>query len=290
MAIKLLSDFSEFLYAISIEILGAFLVAVLTIALVFLRDRFFIKHVHNVTRLKVHGKKDNLNISCFYANSGIQDGDENVGLGYPFEYMSFATTKAYLHTLNKLFLAESQPSPATIEDLKDLKLNDNIILFGGPNHNLITGYIFGLREQYHNVPFYYGSYNGEDATLFYADDLKKPFVPHLNKETNVYVKDYGLILNVENPYNPEKRIIALIGCRSVGVLGATIFFTEFNKELKKATKKMKNFAAIIEVRGDANNVVGDPTLVKAVGINSIDETKIVDDYLKDIDIVIQQRK
>lgn len=213
---------------------------------------------------------------CFYANSNRVDEEEHVLLGYPFEYMASASVSTYLNIMshNK---ADVISSPSPIKDIDAAKeYRENVLLLGGPYHNTVTHYFFGLKEGDTKLPFYFGSYQGEDATLFYKDgDSVKTFVPKKHSSGDYYAEDYGLILNIKNPYNPDKRVIALIGCRSIGVLGAAAFFTEHNKKLRKITKNMDEYAVVIECHGDNLNVLQDPEDHFAVELESAGEDPLI---------------
>ena len=265
----------EILKNISYELIAsmvAWLVAVLTF-------RPTVKAIERWRfRKSSHLKLDDnkLFMRCFYANSNRVDEEEHVLLGYPFEYMASASVGTYLNIMsnNKADIISS-PSPINKEDaIKEYR--ENILLLGGPNHNTVTSYFFGLKEGHTNLPFYYASYQGEDATLFYKDgDTIKTFVPKKHSSGDYYAEDYGLILNVKNPFNPEKRIIALIGCRSIGVLGAAAFFTEHNKKLRKITKNMDEYAVVIECHGDNLNVLQDPEDHFAIELKSLSENSLM---------------
>ena len=105
--------------------------------------------------------------------------------------------------------------------------------------------------------------------LFYKgkDEEYKTAKPLKDKLGDFYCEDYGLIINIKNPYNPEKRIIALMGCRSIGVLGATYAFTKFNNETLKSVKN-DEYAVIVKCHGDRSN------LDIERGITYVDQVKI----------------
>lgn len=269
------ADAVEILKNISYELIAsaiAWLVAILTYrpAVKAIERHRFKKSTH----LKLEDNK--LFVECFYANSNRVDEEEHVLLGYPFEYMASASVATYLNLMshNKADV-QSKPSPTNKTEVEK-EYRDNILLFGGPNHNAITSYLFGLRENKTNLPFYFGEYKDESATLFYKDgDKIETFIPIKDADEKCYVEDYGLILNIKNPFNKEKRIIALIGCRSIGVLGAATFFTEHNKKLRKITKNMDEYAVVIHCHGDAYNLSKDPENCLAVELKSTTENPLI---------------
>ena len=264
------------------ELLGALLAFLAGVLYTKSKEHFFTNRVYNHTRLKMNSKEEELLINSYHANSGATDSEEKTSLGYPFEYMSYATVVAYLQSINKNIDIALDPSPLKVSDIKNYSVTSNTILFGGPFHNLITGMIFGLSKEYRTVPFYFDRYGDEDAALFCDNKPDVPFIPLKNADGDYYMKDYGIILNVVNPYDTRKRIIAIIGCRSIGVFGASLYFAKSHKELKKKTKGMDNYAVIVVCGGDEHTVIGSPKLVLAVSIDPIDKSKISKSTLKDI--------
>ena len=190
------------------------------------------------------------------ANSGRYDESENVYLGYPFEYMSAASINSYLSMMVKIVDMEPHPCPLKVKEIAKIDKTKDLILLGGPFHNILTKLFFGLVKDKTNLPLYFDTFEGEEATLFYKENGANEYKtakPLKDMVGNYYSEDYGLIINIKNPYNPSKRVIALMGCRSIGVLGATLAFTTFNKEIFKKVKD-DQYAVIVKCYGDRNNV------------------------------------
>lgn len=288
--INVLLTLPEFGYDIFIELLGATIVFFAGIFFGVFRDRLYKQRVHNATRLTINSKDENTFFRCYYANSGLVDSEEATGIGYHFEYMSHANMVNYLLSINKNVEIDSKIGPLFVKDIGKYHLTSNVIIYGGPFHNLITGLVFGLTKEYHNVPFYFDYYGEEAAALYHVGDEQKPYVPSMNPDKTYYSNDYGIIINVVNPYNTKKRIIAFIGCRSIGVYGASFYFTNSAKELKKRTKGMENYVAIVKCGGDEDNITGDVILKNVYEIDEIDETKITNAHLKDIKRATSKQK
>ena len=278
----ILLTLGEFGYDVFIELLGATIVFFAGILFSITIKRLYSKRIHNATRLKINSKDDSVAFKCYYANSGLMDNDEATGIGYHFEYMAHANIVTYLLSLNKNIEVDLQIGPLYVKDISDCTLTNNTIIYGGPFHNLITGQVFGLTKQYHNIPFYFDYAGDEAAALYHVGEEDKPFVPLMNADKTYYTHDYGMIINVVNPYNPKKRIIAFIGCRSSGVHGASLFFSQNAKELKKKTKNMNNYVAIVSCNGDADNIIGDVLLERVYEIDNINEANITNKYLNDV--------
>ena len=279
---RLLVTFGEFGYDIFIELLGSIICFLAGVFFGVFREHFYTKRIYNATRLRFNGRQDNVFFRCYYANSGLEDNDESTGMGYHFEYMAHANIVNYLLNYNKNTEIDLKIGPLSVKQIGDCNLTCNTIIYGGPFHNLITGQVFGLTKQYHTIPFYFDYFGEEAAALYHIGEEDNPFVPTMNAEKTFYANDYGMIINIVNPYNSKKRIIAFIGCRSIGVYGASLYFTQNAKELKKKTKKMKNYVAVVKCSGDQDNIIGDILLQKTYKIDPIDNAVITNEYLKDI--------
>ena len=147
-------------------------------------------------------------------------------------------------------------SPLNNDEINKINLADDLFLLGGPFHNSLTRLFFGLTKDKQNIPFYFDTFEGEEATLFYKsyNDIEyKKVKPIKDPIGNYYCEDYGLIINIRNPYDSNKRIIALMGCRSIGVLGATLAFTNFNKKIMNDIK-FDEYAVIVKCFGDQTDV------------------------------------
>ena len=217
---------------------------------------FYKRKFYKSTRLNINNKEEKYFIKCYMANSGRYDESENVYLGYPFEYMSAASINSYLSMMVKIVDMEPHPCPLKVNEIAKIDKTKDLILLGGPFHNILTKLFFGLVKDKTNLPLYFDTFEGEEATLFYKENGANEYKtakPLKDMVGNYYSEDYGLIINIKNPYNPSKRVIALMGCRSIGVLGATLAFTTFNKEIFKKVKD-DQYAVIVKCYGDRNNV------------------------------------
>ena len=286
-------DWPGFGYDIFIELLGASIVFVAsTLFFTVLLTRLYRKSVKNVTKIHLENKDDDKVIKCFSAHSGFSDTKENLEYGFFFEDMSYSLLTNYLLSIHKKTEFEFKFSPLNKYQVNQITntLKGDIVLFGGPNHNLLTNKILGLKPDYSNVPFYFSidESGKEDATLFSLDDnhqVKACYVPLKDDNEEYYCKDYGLIINIKNPYDPANRLIAFIGCRSIGVYGATMYFCKHSKEVKKKTKKYDEYALIIKCEGNKYNVEGDPTLIEAIPLNSIKKEDILTSHIVDSELI-----
>lgn len=240
---------------------------------------FYKRKFYRSTRLDLNKKDDKYFVKCYMANSGRYDESENVYLGYPFEYMSAASINTYLSMMIKIVDMETHPCPLKVNEISKIDKTKDMILLGGPFHNILTKLFFGLSKDNTNLPLYFDTFEGEEATLFYKEnntDEYKTAKPLKDQVGNYYCEDYGLIINIKNPYNPKKRIIALMGCRSIGVLGATLAFTAYNKEIFKKVKD-DEYAVIVKCYGDRNNVDVERPIefISSIKLDSITIDKLV---------------
>ena len=240
-----------------------------------LSNWYYTNKFYKTTRLTIKNKKEKFGIQCFIANSGKYDGDEKVYLGYPFEYMAAATINSYLSLAVKSVDMDTVPCPLKVNTITKIDKTTDLILLGGPFHNVLTKLFFGLSKERSNVPFYFDTFEGEEATLFYKETPNgeyKTVKPIKDPVGNYYCEDYGLIMNIKNPYNPEKRIISIMGCRSIGVLGGTIAFTSMNKEMLKNIE-FDEYAVIIRCFGEQNNISSERKIEKVATIK-LDSIKL----------------
>lgn len=285
--IIILNDFLDGLYSLVIDILknlaGSLVWAGVAFVAVYFynafTDWFYKRKFYKSTRLKINPKQEKLSVQCFIANSGKYDENEKVFLGYPFEYMASASISSYLSMIIKNVDMDTTSCPLKVLEIEKIDKNNDLILLGGPFHNMLTKLFFGLSKENTNVPLYFDTFEGEEATLFYKDNGDQDYKtvkPIKDPVGNYYCEDYGLIMNIKNPYNPKKRIIAVMGCRSIGVLGATLAFTTFNKEMVKNIH-YDEYAVIIKCYGDQNNVNLDRPLehVANIKLDSITMDKLV---------------
>jgi len=67
------------------------------------------------------------------------------------------------------------------------------------------------------------------------------------KTKNVYTADnIGVIARIPNPWNKEKKIIALAGNKAVGTKACVLAFAKFWKEALKNYGDEEKFAAVIQ--------------------------------------------
>ncbi len=197
-----------------------------------------------------------LDLNCFTANTGQYDENELVTLGYVFEYMAVGELRAFLRSTYKEVEMKVKMSPENYGSVSKRDLHQDLILIGGPFHNSITAKL--VMDKSMKLPFYFD----KDANLVYEGlHGKKVFSPELSEgETKYYENDYALIVNIENPLKKGKRILAFMGCRSIGCYGAAYYIAHFLKDIKKEVGK-GDYAIVVRVAGDEEDIIDEPELV-----------------------------
>lgn len=290
-------SWSGFPYDISVNLIASVIVFLTGVFYAFFRNRIYRVKRRNVTKFNYKTKDDKKVVSCYSAHSEFRDELEKVDFTFFFEDMAYSTISEYLLHIHKETEFKFDLSPLTKKDINTiLTSNDmkgDIVLLGGPNHNSLTNVIFGLKEEYSNVPLHFGTdlNTKEEAALFVTDKEdksvtrlyvpKKKVIKRKGEEVTVYNKDYGLILNVKNPFEPKSRILAFIGCRSAGVYAAASYFTNHSKKLKKNVKGIDEYAVIVECQCDDRNIHGDPIFKEAVALESIKPEMLSDEKVVD---------
>lgn len=107
------------------------------------------------------------------------------------------------------------------------RLEDNIVLIGGPETNEITREIM----QNFRIPFSFSNHILIDT----YHNIK--YKPKLDEEKNV-LEDYAFILKMKNPYNNQKTIIIISGCFGYGTYAGAVAVTDY-KILRTISKKIK---------------------------------------------------
>ena len=276
-------DGASFLSEIIVSLASSLLWAIGAFFVVLFYHKLMAWHYKNKfyrsTRLNID-KKGKFPLRCYIANSGRYDADEKVYLGYPFEYMASATVNTHLEHLTRNTDMKISPCPLKKDEVVRLDKTGDLILLGGPFHNLLTRLFFGLTKENTNVPFYFDTFDGEEATLFYKENNDTDYrtaKPIKDPNGNYYCEDYALILNIRNPYNPDKRVITIMGCRSIGVLGGTNAFTMYNKDIF-GDVKYDEYAVIIKCYGEQNNINDDRKIerVSVIKLDSIGVDSLVE--------------
>lgn len=222
-----------------------------------LRDRITVNTTKRLIRFKVKKPEDS-SLKFITANSTQKDNEELVTYGYVFEYRAAGELGS---TLAKLYGRKYKISTSMSKPKYDYsygQLDTDLILIGGPFHNAVTREFF--RRMGDSLPFHYEP----DSSLVYTDPADPnnthTFAPKVIDE-RYYGEDYALIMNVKNPINPDKRVIFISGCRSIGCYGGAIFLSQQIKELKGKIES-DEYAVVVSCCGDEEDLNARPKLCK----------------------------
>ncbi len=179
----------------------------------------------------------------WFLNPFVKDGsfDGKIVVGSPDPHGPFKARARDGHYASHLtfFLGQFAEPPADFSIKLDVDVKaekeegNNLILVGGPGTNLIT------EETNNFLPI-----------RFNMMPTKKGFLLGglVSERTgNVYTGDtIGVIAKIVNPWNKERRIIALAGNKAVGTKACVIALSKFWKEALRNFDEEGKFATVIQ--------------------------------------------
>ena len=144
-------------------------------------------------------------------------------------YFEVVTTLLRLYPAIKLRIMSAGEATATRVDFAR-----HLILIGGPDYNALTEQIlsrdvtqFNYRSPYGDTP---SEENPEEIVLYDKLNQKEYCFPTENAGDGVNDQDYGYFERVANPNNPERSIVLIGGCHTIGVTGAVKAFSMAESE------------------------------------------------------------
>ncbi len=253
----------DFIFDFAKEILFMVIPFAAGFLLSFVRKKIRKKRAQRLLRIEY---EENIKLNCFTANTGHYDDSELVTLGYVFEYMAVGELIPAFRTLYKGLQMNVKMSDESY--VKSEYVRNDLLLIGGPFHNAITREL--LFNGTNGFPFSFDA----DANLTYekkggGSETFYPRVSSGNGTSRYYENDYALIVNIKNPRNTDKRLIAIIGCRSIGCYGAAMYLSSHLKDIKHLIDD-DQYAIVINCEGDNERVLSEPKFVKYY---SLDEEK-----------------
>lgn len=227
-----------------------------------LKQKFRIKHIWK-NLIKFNIDDTNNKISIITANTPDDhrfDGNEKVTLGYTYEYMGSALL---IGAIKQIYKNKAEISINMQFQSPKRNLKDNLVLFGGPVHNPLTKQVFfGSLE---NKPLIEVPFHFKDFTL--VNELNGEIYDALS-QGEYYGEDYALIINTNNPWNKNKRVIGILGCRSVGCYGAAMFLSKQSNQHKNFKKYKGSYLAVIKCESDETGLIDDPTVIYHAEFNN----------------------
>lgn len=178
--------------------------------------------------IELEGDYDNINIKSEepeqlknffkeYNNNGALNG--LIVVGNPIPHGPFKATARDGHYASQLALLIGRllkPGDFNIrldtDVINEKKLDENLIIIGGPGTNLVTAHFNKHLPIKFNEENYWTSIKGKQE---YTDD------------------SCGLIIKMKNPNNKEKTIIIIAGLRVIGTKASIIAITKQHDELLK---------------------------------------------------------
>lgn len=137
-------------------------------------------------------------------------------------YFEVIVTLLRLFTNLKLRILSSGEAETTRIDLAR-----HLILIGGPDYNAITERFLkmGVAQYRYRSPYVEDKSTSHPNEIVLYDSVNgKEFCEHSDE------KDYGYFERIQNPNNPEKSIIFIGGCHTIGVTGAIKAFSMAESE------------------------------------------------------------
>ena len=171
----------------------------------------------------------------------------NLKYGDVDAYFEVVITLLRLYPAIKLRIMSAGEATATPVDLAR-----HLILIGGPDYNALTEQI--LRR--HVTQFDYRSPDGdtrseknpEEIVLYDKFNQKEYCFPTEIPGDGVNDRDFGYFERVANPNNPERSIVLIGGCHTIGVTGAVKAFSMAESEEGEIQGQVLTNAALVAKR------------------------------------------
>lgn len=147
----------------------------------------------------------------------------------------------------------------------------HLILIGGPDYNSITGRILrkNITQFYYRSPYVEQKSLGHPEEIVIYDKINDKEYCELTDE-----KDFGYFEKIKNPNNPEKQIILIGGCHTIGVTGAVKAFSMAESEQGEIPKIVLKNAKKVAKRLTKNSEFS--VLIPAERIGQTINTPLID--------------
>ena len=301
-------------FDIIINIVASIIIAVVLFSKDGVVNAIYRKKMFETTRIR-HFKKDyGKKVKFYYAKSDQYDEEEGSYLSFPCEYLSMGCIESFLKIKLPNLNVEREMTPEDLSGVLNISSDYDIVIFGGPVHNLVTRYYFDLCNPNNKAHIYFTTpeyllhatgYNVErkdedtrKRTKISVDSqitANRDFDVERDEKTGSFIKDHGIIINIKNPKNVKRRIILFMGSRTFGVQGAANYFSYYNKELRKALKKLpggipNEYAMIVKCTSSNRNIDQkiDPEMI--IPLESFKESDFKSDNLGTLKEKIKNKK
>ncbi len=156
-----------------------------------------------------------------------------------------------------------------------IDLATHLILIGGPDYNSITGRMLrkNITQFYYRSPYVEQKSLEQPEEIVIYDKMNDKEYCELSDE-----KDFGYFEKIKNPNNPEKQIILIGGCHTIGVTGAVKAFSMAESEQgeipKIVLKNAKEVAKRLTKNSEFSVLVSAERIGQTINTPLIDSSKI----------------
>ncbi len=277
---------SYFWFGILINISSAILIAAFWY--------FWRCYIRFAIKIKKQQKGEKKDLEFFTANpllNGIQTSIGNAyQLSYFLELLGCAKLTYFFKRKYKNVNICYHPAPISFEPSFTTmdKLKKDTILIGGPNHNSISDFLLNkctifqpnkaelrfekIDDRSHLIiagprsmkkTYFQELWKKKKKKRSTESKWSKDFKRGIEKKDHSY-DDYALIINIKNPFNSNKRLIATMGCGSAGCFGGASYIAEqlarfWNPKAWMKAWIKKEYIMVISCNGDQEQLHGDPT-------------------------------
>ena len=191
-------------------------------------------------------------------------------------YFEVVTTLLRLYPAIKLRIMSAGEATATRVDFAR-----HLILIGGPDYNALTEQILSRDITQFNYRSPDGDTrseeNPEEIVLYDKLNQKEYCFPTENPGDGANNRDFGYFERVANPNNPERSIVLIGGCHTIGVTGAVKAFSMAESEegeiqgqvltnatlVAKRVGKAQAFAVVVSVDRVLGQTINTPVVKRA---------------------------
>jgi hypothetical protein len=168
-------------------------------------------------------------------------------------YLEVLVTLLRLYPKIKLKVMSAGEAEAT-----RLDLSRHLIVVGGPDYNPLAARVlnWGHTQFEYRSPYISTRSEEHPEEIVLYDKHQRMEYCHLSND-----RDFGYLERIENPHNPNSRVIIIGGCHTIGVAGAAKAFSMTGSEdgempasvlrnaalVAKKVGKAKSFAILVEV-------------------------------------------
>ena len=241
----------------------------------FLRNRRFRRAV------KIKNTRKNKNSPCesihlFTANPQrngpfdyvtLENEEDRLYLGYTMEYLACGELSQVFNRKYRNVDRHIYMSPVSFAQGR--QLTENLLVIGGPYHNSISDYLLKKKNAINFQPetaIQFWAKDGIHSLVCKAPVRKERLFQKTVEELKTYRfsrtlesanDDYAILMNIIDPCNPQKRLILMMGCGSLGCLGAATFLANQLESVRQARRK-KEYIMLISCTGNQEGLFSKP--------------------------------